>query len=109
MIYVPEDEEYSACYVVESEGVIRAYNTVPSNNTSYSYRDYYIHSNYIYKDGEGRWLEETTLPTCLSTSIITHDVMHRLDYDKILNIFFIMFIFIILIPLYIITRFFKKR
>lgn len=109
MIYVPFDEEYSACYVVMNQDVIRAYNVDPSSNTDYSYRDYYIHSDYIFNDGVGSFTEESTLPICLSDSNITHDVMYRLDYDKILNIFFIMFIFIIFIPIWIIFRIIKSR
>ena len=50
MIYVPQKENYK-CYVVQSEGVIRAYEKMPQNNVNTDYRDYYIRSNYIYKDG----------------------------------------------------------
>ena len=50
MIYVPSKEDF-ACYVVQSEGIIRAYSQVPSNNRTINYRDYYINSSYIYKDG----------------------------------------------------------
>ena len=47
MIYIPDNSTYNKCYVVQSEGVIRAYDTEPSYNTNYNYRDYYIKSNYI--------------------------------------------------------------
>ena len=49
-IYVPEDNTYNKCYVVQSEGVIRGYDRVPAYNTNYSSRDYYINSSYIFKD-----------------------------------------------------------
>ena len=49
MIYVP-DLNYE-CYYLQSEGVIRAYEEMPENNKTINYRDYYINSNYIYKDG----------------------------------------------------------
>ena len=37
MIYVPNDSTYNKCYVVQSEGVIRGYDTVPINNSLYNY------------------------------------------------------------------------
>ena len=83
-IYVPSDNTYNKCYVVQSEGVIRAYDVVPSNNTSYNYRDYYIKSDYIYKDGAGSWSNYTTLPICLSSNDITNDYFYRLDITNVL-------------------------
>ena len=54
-IFVPRDAIYNKCYVVQNSDVIRAYDKVPTNNTDYNYRDYYINSSYIYKDGYGSW------------------------------------------------------
>ena len=68
MIYVPTDTTYNRCYVVQSEGVIRGYDRVPNYNSNYNYRDYYIKSDYIYRDGAGQWGQYSTLPTCLSTN-----------------------------------------
>lgn len=107
-IYVPEDNTYNKCYVVQSEGVIRGYDTVPSYNTNYLYRDYYIKSNYIYKDGQGTWNQYSNLPVCLSNSDITNDVYYRNDFDSILIIFLILSIVCFLIPFKIIQRFFGR-
>ena len=85
-IYVPEDSVYNKCYVVQSEGVIRAYDRVPSNNVSYNYRDFYINSDYIYKDGTGQWSNYSTLPICLDNNIITNDYYYRVDFPDILII-----------------------
>ena len=90
MIYVPNDTTYNKCYVVQNEDIIRAYDTTPRYNTSYNYRDYYIHSDYIYKDGEGSWSQYSTLPICLSDSVITNEPYYRVDFVNILIIFFIM-------------------
>ena len=108
-IYVPEDNTYNKCYVVQSEGVIRGYNKVPTNNTSYSYRDYYIRSDYIFKDGSGNWGQTTNLPVCLSSDIITNDFYYRIDITNILINVLIISIFGIYIPFRIFKALFGKR
>lgn len=108
MIYVPNNTTYNKCYVVQNEDVIRAYDTKPRYNTSYNYRDYYIHSDYIYKDGEGSWSQYSTLPICLSDSTITHEVYYRIDFVNILIILFIMSFFLFGIPIKIFKRLFRR-
>lgn len=98
MIYVPELNSYK-CYNVISNGVIRAYKEVPYqpgyNNIAYiNYRDYYINSSYLYQDGVETFSNYSTIPTCLSDSVLTDRYFYRLDIDKILIVFFILlFIF----------------
>lgn len=103
-IYLPTDNVYNKCYVVQNENVIRAYNVVPQNNISYDYRDYYINSDYIYKDGSGNWSQYTTLPVCLDNNIITNDFSYRLDFTNILINIFILSIFCIYLPYKIIMK-----
>lgn len=105
-IYLPNTNY--ACYVVQSEGVIRAYEQTPNYNTVINYRDYYIDSDYIYKDGSQQFGSYSTLPVCLDTNIITNEVYYRHDFDSILLIFLIMFIFIIAIPYKIMSRAFGR-
>lgn len=107
-IYLPEDSIYNKCFVVQSSDIIRAYNVVPGNNRDYQYRDYYINSNYIFRDGSGSWSNYSTLPICLDSSIITHDFYYRNDFDNILIIFLIMSIFIVYLPIKIVSKLFKK-
>lgn len=107
MIYVPDLENYE-CYVVQSEGVLRGYEETPQNNTTVDYRDFYINSNYIYKDGSQQFSSYTNLPTCLSASSITNEVYYRNDFDSILIIFLIMSIFCFYIPIKIFSRLFKR-
>ena len=107
-IYVPADSTYNACYVVQSEGVIRAYDTYPRTNTNYNYRDYYIKSSYIYRDGAGSWSQYATLPVCLDSDIITNDYWYRLDLSSVLTIFLIINIFCILLPIKIFSKIFRK-
>lgn len=108
MIYVPSDNVYDKCYVVQSEGVIRGYDRIPQNNTNYNYRDFYINSNYIYRDGVGSWSQYTTLPVCLDNSIITNDFYYRNDFDSICFIFMIFSIFIVYLPYKIFSRLFGR-
>lgn len=103
-IYVPQDNTYNKCYVVQSEGVIRGYDRVPSNNTNYNYRDYYIRSDYIFRDGNGSWSQYTTLPVCLDSSNITNDYWYRLDISNILVIFTILVLFCIYFPVKLFLR-----
>lgn len=103
-IFVPEDTTYDACYVVQSEGVIRAYDRTPNYNISYNYRDYYINSSYIYRDGTGQWNNYSTLPICLDSDIITNDIYYRLDFPNILIMFLIINIFGIYLPIKIFSK-----
>ena len=107
-IFMPSDNTYNKCYVVQSSDVIRGYDRVPSNNTSYNYRDYYINSSYIYKDGTGTWNQYSTLPICLDDDIITNDFYYRLDMPNILLMFLIINIFGIFIPIKIFSKIFKR-
>lgn len=107
-IYVPESSIYNNCYVVYNEDIIRAYDRIPSHNSDYNYRDYYINSSYIYKDGYGSWSQYSTLPICLDSDVITNDYYYRLDFPGILLMFFIINIFGIFIPIKIFSKIFKK-
>ena len=107
MIYVPDTENYK-CFNIVSESVIRAYEQVPANNTTVNYRDYYIRSNYIYKDGTQTFSNYSTIPVCLASSELTTDVYYRNDFDSILVIFFIMSIFCFYIPIKIFVRLFRR-
>lgn len=108
MIYVPQDNTYNKCYVIQSEGVIRGYDRVPTNNASYNYRDYYIRSDYIFRDGSGSWSSYTTLPSCLDSSDITNEYWYRIDFPSVLTMFLIINIFGIYLPIKIFSRIFRK-
>ena len=107
MIYVPDLQNYK-CFIVHSEGVIRAYEEFPKTNQTINYRDYYINSNYIYKDGYQTFNSYSTLPICLERSNLSTDVMYRNDFDQILIIFLVLFIFIVYFPIKLFFRFFRR-
>ena len=108
-IYLPDDSTYNKCYVVQSEGVIRAYDVVPSVNTSYNYRDYYIKSDYMFRDGSGNWSQYSTLPICLSSDMVTHDYWYRLDITSVLINVLIISIFGLYFPWRIFKALFGRR
>ena len=107
MIYVPELENYE-CYVVQSEGVIRAYEEKPQHNQTINYRDYYIDFSYIYKDSSQSFSQYATLPTCLNSSVLTNDYQYRIDYPDILIIFSTYVFFGLFVPFKLFMRLFKK-
>lgn len=106
-IYVPEKENYQ-CYVVQNEDVIRAYKQVPTHNATINYRDYYIHSDYIYKDSSQSFSNYGVLPVCLSESILTDSVYYRIDFDSILFVFVLLTVIIVCVPMKVMSRFFRR-
>lgn len=108
LIYLPNDSTFNKCYVVQSSDIIRGYDKAPSYNTNYNYRDYYINSSYIYKDGTGSWNNYSTLPICLDSNIITNDYYYRLDFPNVLLMFLIINIFGIYLPIKLFSKIFRK-
>ena len=106
MIYVP-DSSY-ACYVVVDSETIRAYETMPSQDSTVYYRDYYINSNYLYEDSYQTFSRYATIPTCIDSDLITEDVYYRNDLDSILIVFLILSIFCVFIPLKLLSKLFKR-
>lgn len=104
MIYVPENSSFSACYVVNSADTIRAYSSVPTQNSTINYRDYYFNGAYLYKDGVQSFSQYSTLPICISSSEISHNVFYRNDIDRILITFIILLIICFYFPYKIIAR-----
>lgn len=107
MIYVPDLTNYK-CFYVQSEGVIRAYEEIPTNNSSINYRDYFVNSSYLYKDGVQIFNNYSTLPICLTSAVLTDKVEYRIDFDSILIIFLIMCIFCFYIPICLFKRIFRR-
>lgn len=109
-IYLPIDNVNDfACYSVLDQDTIRAYRTQPQIDSFSEYVDFYINSHYLQKTGTQSWGQwSSNLPTCLSTNSITTDVYYRNDFDSILIIFSILFIFIIALPYKIMSRAFGR-
>lgn len=109
-IYLPIDNVNDfVCYTIYDKDTIRAYHTLPQVDSSSEYVDFYINSHYLEKTGTQTWGQwQSYLPTCLPSNSITTDVYYRTDFDSILIIFLILFIFIIVLPYKIMSRAFGR-
>lgn len=109
-IYLPiENLNDFACYSVIDKDTIRAYYTQPQLDSSSEYVDFYINSHYLQKTGTQSWGQwNSSLPICVSKSSFTNDIYYRNDFDSVLIIFLILFIFIIVLPYKIMSRAFGR-
>lgn len=108
-IYLPvENVNEYACYSVYDKDTIRAYKNMPQQNSSSNYKDFFINSNYLERDGVQQWGNyNQNLPVCLNKQNITNEYMYRTDYMNILVIF-VLIILIIYFPVStLIKRFFR--
>lgn len=105
MIYVPDIEHYE-CFTMH-DNYIRAYHSGVNEIGDYvPYTDYYYNSNY-YSNNGFELIEK--IPVCLPADKLTTEVYYRVDFYKILIIFFILAFIIFYVPLRILFKFFKKR
>ena len=103
MIYVPNLDNNS-CYVFQDTMILREYKTTNINSDN-QYVDYNTANHYTSISGT-EYL--TSVPSCINEQDLTSDFYYRNDLSHILVIFFIMFIFIIYIPMKIIFRFYGR-
>ena len=106
-VYVPEYSNGNCAYIYNSD-IIRVYNSIPTNNSTIAYKDYYIKSSYIYNEGVTSFGQYSNLPTCINSSRITTDVYYRNDFDSILIIFFILLLICFYFPYRLISRLFGR-
>lgn len=109
-IYLPIDNVNDfACYSIYDKDTVRAYYTKPALDSSSNYVDFYINSHYLQKTGTQSWGQwNSSLPTCLSSDLITTDYYYRNDFSDILLIFIIFAIIGIYLPFKLISRIFRK-
>lgn len=106
-IYVP-NLNYS-CYVVYDKDTIRAYHTQPNYDSYVDYTDFYINSHYLEKNGIVHFSNYSSLPTCLSSDILTDYFYYRNDLSDIFTIFNTLAIYGILIPLLLFKKLYKRK
>ena len=82
-VYVPEYTTGNCAYIRDAD-VIRVYDSVPRQNATISYKDYYIKSGYIYNTGSTTFSNYSTLPTCIVDSRITTEYVYRNDFPVIM-------------------------
>lgn len=108
MIYVPNDTNYDSCYVVRDKDTIRAYSSIPTQNSNVPYKDYYVNSHYMFSYGSQNFSQYSIIPTCESSSNITSNVYYRNDLADILICFFIIVVVCFYFPFKIFSRFFGR-
>lgn len=108
-IYLPiENFNEYACYSIYDKDTIRAYKTMPYPNSSSEYKDFFINSHYLERDGFQQWGNYNSyLPVCLNKDYLTNAYMYRYDIMDILVVFTLI-ILIVYIPFSILfKRFFR--
>lgn len=104
---MPEYSNGNCAYIYNSD-IIRVYDSVPQNNRTIAYKDYYIKSSYISNSGSTSFSQYSTLPTCINSSNITTDYWYRNDFSNILVILFIILIVCIYFPYRMFSRAFGR-
>lgn len=99
-IYLPSEYVDMPCKVVNSN-YIRVYD----NNNYSTYYDIYFNQDYMVKSGTTSYTQNVS---CDIINEYTDEIFYRNDFDKILIIFLILFIFIIKYPFKIVFRFFRR-
>lgn len=107
MIYVPNYVDTNCAYIYNSD-IIRVYDSVPQADTSVNYKDYFVNFDYNYNEGTTTFSQFSTLPVCISSDRITTDVYYRNDISQIFIIFSVLVVFVLLLPLKIFSRLFRR-
>lgn len=102
-IYVPTKYLNKPCYVINN-GYIRVYETT-NNNYSNTVHDIYINQDYMVKTSTASFSSSTL---CDHENEYTDNFYYRTDIDKVLIIFLILAIVVVMCPLKIVLRFFKR-
>lgn len=95
MVYIPKYENNN-CAVVQNNRIIRVYDTIPQNNSTIEYTDYYLDLDYISYRGSQTFNNYTTIPTCRTD--VTTDYFYSLNFDKALFIFLVLSFICIIVP-----------
>lgn len=107
MYYVPNFQDY-ACVNIRNQEVMRAYKTLPTNNSNIDYDDYYYNSHYFSHSGTETFNQFSTLPDCIDSSLLTDNFYYRNDFDNILIVFVIISIIVITLPLKLFHVIFRR-
>lgn len=107
LIYVPNYNNGNCAYI-HSNGVIRVYDTTPTNNSTIQYKDYYINSGYINNNGSTTFSQYSSLPVCINPNRITTEVYYRNDFPQILLTFVLLSFICFWVPWCIFRRMFRR-
>lgn len=107
-IYLPIDLNNNNCAYIYDKDTIRVLDNRPTYNTNINYKDYFINSHYIYREGSVQYGSYSNLPTCLNNNIFTKEYYYRNDFADIIIIWFFVGIFVYFIPLKLWRRLFRR-
>lgn len=109
MLYVPNYESTKCVELLNNNQTIRLYDSIPNQrDLTYTYTDYYVNLGYTHKNGSVSFGQYQSLPSCFDSNQITTDFYYRMDFDKILTIFFVIVIICIYFPFRIFSRAFGR-
>lgn len=103
-IYLPNT---SNCVRIINQNQIRVYDSVPTHYSNVTYTDYYINNHYFEITGTTYFGEYSDINVCQNLDITT-DYFYRNDLPDILFIFSVFTIFCVIIPVYLISKIFKR-
>lgn len=84
MIYLPESISSNQCAYVYDKDTIRVYESMPRYNSTISYTDFFINSNYLTRTGSTTFSQYSTLPNCRDFEDFTTNVGYSNYFDKVL-------------------------
>ena len=84
MIYLPNEVYSSNCAYVYDKDTIRVYESQPYYNSTISYTDYFLNSNYLTRNGTTTFSQYSNLPICLDYEDFTTNVGYSNYFDKVL-------------------------
>ena len=107
-IYLPVSISSNNCVVVQDSNTIRVYDDRPNHSGTFSYRDYYPHLDYLYKEGSSTYGNmQTNYPQCVTGVDFTTSYWYDLRLvDSVTTFGFIFIIFCFLIK-FLGTAFFR--
>ena len=89
-IYLPSTISNSNCAYIYDKDTIRVYDSHPQVNTTISYTDYFINSDYITRTGSTTFTQYSTLNyNCLNYQDFTTNAVYRTDFYKSFLLFFL--------------------
>lgn len=93
------------CYVLYNSDIIRAYES--TNQNAYNrYHDYYIHDDYL--EQIGYQYNYNTNYECIDKNLLSEEIYYRLDFDRILIIFFCLAFVGLVVPFKLFMKLFKR-
>lgn len=102
-VYLPTQYLNKPCYVI-NDNYIRVYNTINLNQQNVVY-DVYFRSDYLVRQTTATYNSNTL---CDTINTYTDTIYYRYDISDILLIFFILFLFIFMLPYKIFSRVFGR-